>query len=269
MQLTAENYFSKESNMKYMSVSQFKSFDINSGGCEAMALAEIKGEYERPQSKALLMGSYVDAYFEGSLDLFIAKHPYIAPKFAPKGHINIFTAKGDLGSDFEKCEELIARIESDPFFMEQMNGEKQVIKTGEIEGVPVKIKIDVLHPDKIVDLKCMRDFEPMWQDHQRMTFIEAWGYDLQGAVYQEITGGKLPFVIAAITKEPVPDLVVVEIPQEFLDERLNYFKAMVTRYANIKKGLIDPERCEHCDYCKATKKLTRIVDMRELIDEME
>ena len=263
MNLTNENYFSPEASMEYMGVSQFKSFEK----CEAMALAEIKGEYERPQSKALLMGSYVDAYFEGSLDLFIAKHPYIAPKFAPEGHINIFTAKGDLGSDFEKCEEIIQRVERDPLFMEYINGEKQVIKTGEIEGVPVKIKIDVLHSDKIVDLKCMKDFEPIWQDHQRMTFIEAWGYDLQGAVYQEITGGKLPFIIAAITKEPVSDMGLFSIPQEFLDERLNYFKGMVTRYANIKKGLIEPVRCEHCDYCKATKKLTRVVDMRELIED--
>ena len=42
--------------------------------------------------------------------------------------------------------------------MEYMSGEKQVIMTGEIEGVPVKIKIDSYHPNKmIVDLKVMSE----------------------------------------------------------------------------------------------------------------
>jgi len=56
--LTAENYFSQENNMKYMGASQFKSF-MN---CEAAALAEIKGEFEREKTVALLVGSYVDAH---------------------------------------------------------------------------------------------------------------------------------------------------------------------------------------------------------------
>ena len=63
MSVTAENYFSPESNMKYMGSSQFKAFQK----CEAAALAELKGEYVRPPSDALLIGSYVDAHFEGTL----------------------------------------------------------------------------------------------------------------------------------------------------------------------------------------------------------
>ena len=66
--LTAENYFSAENNMKYMSCSQFKSFLT----CEASALAELHGEYQREVTDALLVGSYVDAHFEGTLDIFRA-----------------------------------------------------------------------------------------------------------------------------------------------------------------------------------------------------
>ena len=253
MELNKSNYFSLQAQMEYMGVSQFKAFEQ----CEAAAFAEIKGEWQQPKTTALLVGSYVDAYFEGSLDLFKDENA------------DIFTQKGELKAPYKQADEIISRVERDKFFMRFMDGEKQVIRTGEIDGVPIKIKIDVLHPKMIVDLKVMKDFKPMWKDKQLLTFAEAWGYDLQGAVYQEITGGKLPFIIAAITKENVPDIGLFIIPQEFLDERLNYFKAMVPRYANIKKGLIEPVRCEHCDYCKATKKLTRIVDMRELIDEME
>ena len=253
MRLTNENYFSTEAQMEYMGVSQFKAFE----NCEVMALAEIKGDWVREKSVSLLVGSYVDAYFEGSLDQFKEENP------------EIFTIKGGLKSNFAQAEEIIERVEKDDFFMAHMASRKQVICTGEIENVPVKIKIDVLHDDKIVDLKVMKDFAPIWKDGQRMTFIQAWGYDLQGAVYQAIEGNNKPFIIAGATKEKEPDIGLFEIPQEFLKERLGYFKGMVTRYADIKKGKIEPLRCEKCDYCKRTKKLTQIVDMRELIYEME
>ena len=239
--------------MEYMSVSQFKDFEH----CEAMAMASITGEWQREKGVALLVGSYVDAYFEGSLDQFKEENP------------EIFTIKGGLKSNFAQAEQIIERLEKDDFLMAHMTGRKQVICTGEIENVPVKIKIDVLHDDKIVDLKVMKDFAPIWKDGQRMTFIQAWGYDLQGAVYQAIEGNNKPFIIAGATKEKEPDIGLFEIPQEFLTERLNYFKGMVTRYADIKKGLIEPIRCEHCDYCKSTKKLTRLIDMCDLIYDME
>ena len=69
--------------------------------------------------------------------------------------------------------------------------------TGDIFGVPFKIKIDSYLPDKIVDLKIMRDFEPIYVEGKgRVSFIEAWGYDIQAGVYQEIvrqnTGKQLP-----------------------------------------------------------------------------
>ena len=44
-----------------------------------------------------------------------------------------------------------------------------------------KIKIDSYHEGAcIVDLKVMRDFEPVWKEGQgKLHFIEAWGYDIQ------------------------------------------------------------------------------------------
>ena len=57
MILTNENYYSPESNMEYMSVSQYKQFKR----CEAATMAELRGEWQQPKSTALLVGSYVDA----------------------------------------------------------------------------------------------------------------------------------------------------------------------------------------------------------------
>lgn len=251
--ITNENYFSLENQMKYMGTSQYKAFLE----CEAGALAEIKGEYTKEKSVALLVGSYVDAHYEKTLDLFKAQNP------------GIFTQKGDLKSEYKHAEYMIERLERDELFQKYMSGEKQVIKTGEIDGIPFKIKIDSYHPGKaIVDLKVMKDFEPIWKDGLKLSFVEAWGYDIQAALYQEIerqsrgTDAKpLPFFIAAGTKEkPEPDLVLLSIPQDRLNYCMEQIKYNIPRFADVKKGLIEPTRCEHCNYCKATKKLTGIID---------
>lgn len=255
MKLTHENYFSREAQMEYMSVSQFKSFEL----CEAAALAEVTGNYEREKTTSLFVGSFVDAHFEGTLDIFKAQNP------------QLFKRDGTLKSDYVKAYRIINRIEQDDFFMSFMAGEKQVIMTGEISGVPVKVKVDSLLPDKIVDLKVMKDFEPIFKPKQgRLNFIEAWRYDLQGAVYQEIvrqnTGKKLPFYIAAATKEKETDLAVIEVSPAYLELELAVFEEKVMRYDAIKSGSIESERCEHCDYCKSTKVLTRAISMEELND---
>lgn len=247
--ITNENYFSPENNMKYMGVSQLKSFMK----CEAAALAELKGEYVRPKTTSLLVGSYVDAHFSGSLDLFKAQNP------------EIFTKQGTLKSEYRKAEEIISRIERDPLFTELLSGRQQVIKTGELFGVPFKIKIDSYHPDKIVDLKIMKDFAPMYVEGKgKISFIEAWGYDIQGAIYRAIEGNNLPFIIAAATKETEPDIGAWEIPPAELDAVLETLEPYIQQAQLIKSGVIEPERCEHCDYCKFTKVLTEVKTSEEL-----
>ena len=253
MILTAENYFSKEANSVYMSVSQFKTFEK----CECLGLAEVNGTYSRPSTTALLVGSYVDSHFDCSLDLFKAQHP------------ELFKRDGGLKSEYVKAEQIIQRIERDDMMTSFLNAPKQVIMTGVISDVPIKIKVDALHPDKICDLKVMKDFEPMYVPEQgKMSWIEAWRYDLQGAVYQEIvrqnTGEKLPFYLVAATKEEEPDIGIFEVPQELLDFELEQFEKKVQGYHLIKQGVIEPERCEKCNYCKSTKIIEKITTIGEL-----
>ena len=257
MKLNGKNYFSREANLEFMSVSQFKAFDK----CEASALAELKGEWKRETTPAMLVGSLVDSYFEGTFDTFIDEHPEVLRK------------DGMLKADYQKAEKIVQRIADDPEFMSMLSGDKQVIMTGEIDGVPVKIKMDsYFSGQQIVDLKVMKDFEPIWKEGQKMPWFAAWGYDLQGAVYQEIvfqnTGKRLPFYLAAATKEKETDIQGIHIPQEYLDERLGYFKGMVRRFQDIKDGLTEPEKCGKCDYCKATKKF-EIVDASDIYYDME
>lgn len=252
MKLTQKNYFSRSASLEYMSVSQFKSFEK----CPASALAEIKGKFKREETTSLLVGSYVDAYFEGTLANFIKKHP------------EIFKKDGTLKADYVQAEEIIKRILKDRTFKKYMSGEKQVIMTGSINGVPVKIKVDSLLPDKIVDLKIMKDFENVYvPESGLLPWFEAWGYDLQGAVYQEIvrqnTGEKLPFYLAAATKEKVTDIDIVHINQKTLDFALERFKQNVEMFDAMKQGIITPDRCEKCQYCKETKKIKTPTDSDE------
>lgn len=254
--MNSENYYSSENAMKYMSVSQFKSFM----DCEAKALAEISGEYKRESTTALLVGSYIDSWFEGTLDDFKANHG------------EIFLKSGGLKSDFAMADDIIKLISSQPKFMKYMSGEKQRIFIGNIAGVPFKGKLDSYIPGKcIVDLKVMRDFEPIWKNRHKVHFVEAWGYDIQGAVYQELvyqnTGEKLPFYICAVTKEKVPDIRIMEIPQERLDYCLAIVKEKAPYYHELKTSKGTPERCEKCDYCKMTRRL-EVIDYRELNPEL-
>lgn len=248
MKLTAENYYSVEAQMHYMGYSQFKDFSE----CEYKAMAIARGDYKKKQTDAMLLGSYVDAHFEGNLRLFKAQNP---------GYKRIKA----------KADQIISCVEDDEFMMKYMSGQKQVIMTGIIEGIPIKIKIDSYHPDKaIVDFKTTKDFASCFVKEKGVVpWIEAWMYDMQGAVYQEIvyqnTGKRLPYYIVAVTKEELPDKDIILLPQSLLDTNLTIFKADAPRYQLIKEGKLEPIRCGHCNPCKYTKKLDRITKYEELI----
>lgn len=253
--LTKNNYYSIEADQHYMSASQVKSFLT----CEARAYAEVTGNYERAKSNALLIGSYIDAYFEGakSFETFKRENP------------SIFNSRtGEVKAEFKKCDEMIERIKSDPVFMEYMKGRKQTIKTGKLFGVDFKCKFDVYAPKKnrIVDLKTVRDLSPMYKAGEgRMSPIEYWMWDMQMAIYSAIDGNDYDTFLAIVTKEAPPDIALVEIDRNRRQANLDFLEDKIPRFDAIKKGLVEPDRCEHCDYCRATRKLIKPMT----VDEME
>lgn len=258
MNLTQFNYHTIEANKEYWSVSQFKAFQT----CQASAMAQLTGEYIRPETDALLMGSYVDAYLSdlATLDAFTANHAD-----------QLFTKKGEPRSQFKKADDAIQRAERDKTFMEYMDGEKQVIMTGELFGQPWKIKVDVLHDDKIVDLKYMKDMGSVYKDGERKLFVQAYGYDLQGYIYQQVveqvTGKHLPFYLAIITKEDPANIELVHISDKFLNINKGMIEHHLPIFDAIKKGEVEPERCESCAYCRQSKKLTGPIELEDLLEE--
>ena len=263
--LTKANYYSTEANQAYFSASQIKAFN----SCEARALAEIRGEYVRPETTSLLIGSFYDAAQSGkkSLELFKSEHP------------ELFKKDGTLKADFVKAEQMVQRAKSDPVFAAYGKGRKQAILTGTIFGYPFKAKLDILKltadkygEPRIVDDKTCKDFGSMYKEGEgRLSFVRYYQYDLQMAIYQELVrqkyGRKLPTFLRCISKEDPPDLLLVEIEQKTLDIEMEMLGYKIERYAGIKAGVIQPTRCEHCSYCRATKKLKGPVglDYLELI----
>lgn len=274
--LTEENYYSKSMNMKYISASQYKMFyNPYSNCCEAAALAEIKGDYVKPMSKALLMGSYVDEALTGDLEKFKAEHQEL---FVTRGD-----RKGELKADYVQAEEMVARAKRDPLFMAYVTGGvHQAIYTGEVDDIPVKIKIDHIaykdgKPVALVDLKTVKSmYETFYvkDSGEHLNFVERWHYDLQGALYQYIfeqnTGLKLPFYIAAISKDKDSDgvahprLKIIQIPQAKMDERMSEIKMNIGKIQALKNGEYEPIHCGKCDYCADTLPC-EVISMDELM----
>jgi hypothetical protein len=247
-----------------------------------MALAELKGEYERPKTKALLLGSFVDEMLTGTKKTQISfVYDNFSELFQKSSKLNklddasritfitdyfddLFNTDNKPYAEIVQALETIERIKKQPLMMEHFKSKHQVIMTGEIAGVPFKIKMDNYKPNEfIADCKYMASlrspnmFEPM---------VKYWGYDLQGAVYQEIvyqnTGKHLPFYLDIATKESPAHLAVAEIKQYDLDEALEIVKVLAPRFQSIKRGEIEPERCDEydCDYCTETKIIAEPID---------
>lgn len=247
MILTNDNYYSLEANQEYMSVSQFKAFCK----CEAAALAEVRGEYKRPVTTAMLIGSYVDAWAEGTLSMlnFEDDHP------------ELFTKRGELRREFFHATKMMNRIQRDPLFMEYLQGDKQAIFTSELFGAKWKAKLDVYKKgERIVDLKTSRSLQRV----MGKSLVENFEYDKQGAVYQFLEGNGLPFFLAIVTKEEEPDIEIVEIEQPELNEAMRDIERKMPRILAVKNGEAEPMRCGVCEYCRKTKKLTSPISSLEL-----
>ena len=266
LKLTEANYYSPEANWQYMSASQFKSFKR----CESSAMAELRGEWGSKDTTALRVGSYVDAYFSGELEQYKADHP------------EMFKRDGGLKAEYVQAQTAAERLDRDELARMLLSGKHQTIKTGRIAGVWYKTKSDSLltaaqveaickrFPEvrklvpfggaMIVDLKYVKNFDDIWDEEarERINFIEYWGYDLQGAIYQKIDNRMAPFVIVAVTKDAVPDIAAMHIPDDELVFSLSEVEHLSPRYDAIKRGEIEPVGCGKCAYCRSRKQLTSI-----------
>lgn len=101
-----------------------------------------------------------------------------------------------------------------------------------------------------------------------MIFI---GYTIQACLYQEVvrqnTGKTLPFIIAAATKEKVSQRALLNIPQDVLDQKLEFLKQYLPHLQDVKQGKVPAQACGKCPYCLSKKKTLGVVNYQDFFVE--
>lgn len=293
IELLPENYYSSAADLDYISASQLKQFQ----NCEAAAMAALQGEVDKPApSTALLVGSYVDAALgaPGELDAFLTAHPEI-----------INSRTGCLKADFQRAGAIVDRCKSDRLFRaltaDAPDSCKQVILSGAIAGAPFKGKADYLYSVEylaklaedfaatpwedyfryaascgglLADLKTAADTAEQWDADlgERVPWATAWHYPRQLAIYRELnyqrTGHTVPCLLLVASKEPATSLLALTVGAGDLDEALADAMSIAPRVQSVKDGVIQPESCGHCAYCRSVRRLDKMgpVDFRFAAD---
>ena len=202
----------------------------------------------------MLFGKAVHAWSEGTLDQFKLENPELYLKDG-----------ATLQAKYKGIQDCIDTIENDQSILSVLAGSKEVILTASMFGMDWKIMIDVYNPQSgfFTDLKVMRDFDFKWSAHvgRKVSFIEAWGYEYQMAIYAEVeriaTGGEgwLYPHIAAVTKQDPPDKGVFVGFLEQIPRLLGEIEMYSQRIIELKYGLAEPIPCNKntCEYCRKTQ----------------
>lgn len=277
MNLTRDNYYTLEADWEYMSCSQYQGWCE----CEAKQMAKLRGRWKDEEKEAFLVGNYFHTHFEG---------PEAHEQFCRENFDSIFKTKTTKAAGtvvtgkyaaFEQADKMIAVAENDPLIksLVDMPGENEMIMTGKLFGIPWRIRVDKYVPDGrlVIDYKTVANINELrWSDamHEKVTFIDVYGYMMRAAVYSEIekqyAGAKTDphFIIIAISKQDYPDKDVLELNhRERYDYELEQIKERIVHIQRVKDGHEKPTRCGMCDYCRATKRLFSIRPYFKLMPE--
>lgn len=285
MELTSKNYFDTEMNLKYLDCSTYKNFvgTIGRKGCECRGLAIAQGLYKQPKTEALLLGSYVDSYFDKSIPDFLSENFEDVYTKTSLTKFNKTQNPEDLKryAFLDQGDDMIARAIKDPLFMSFMEGETQKVLTADIDGIPIRVKLDSFNGKRITDLKTVASMSQTFfvadvdgnSRKTAITFAEYWGYVEQAYFYQTAVeqnfGKKLPFYLAVITKEKIgsvshPRIGIVHIPDYLIEQKGNEIKRNIHMVWNILQGNAKPVPCGSCEWCADFLPLEKVMELDQL-----
>lgn len=266
IKLTPENYYSHKTDWEYMSVSLFKDFER----CEAAALAKLKDDWQPTSNPiALIVGNYVHSFFESKKSHAKFLKNYEPVLFSTRGK-----TKGQLKRDFVVADEMISTLQFDPLFTDVYQGDKEVIVTGQIDGIDWKGKIDCLNVKEgyFCDLKTTRDIrQRVWSDEasKYVPFVIADEYVLQMAIYKKLleqTYSKqfTPYIFA-VSKQTPPDKCGIRIDEGRYQTEYNKVNRLLPEFVAVMNGETAPKYCGHCEYCRQMKQLHGFVEIEEIM----
>lgn len=276
VELTQENYYQDTSRLSYSRYKRYKQ-------CQAKAYAVDNGIWvEERDETPLLLGNYVHSYFESS-----EAHKKFMAENGDKLFAKTGKNKGKLKSDFVIGDKMIESLKNDDGFNRLYHGypsdevQKEMIVYGEVEGVPVKGKLDSVNLTRgyFVDLKTMKSiYSEEWNADLRKRVPAAvnnilnFGYHGQLGLYRELlkqmTGQEFRPLIVAVSKEAVPDKDILKIDEEWLEEGLAKIRENIVHIWQVIQGEVKPAKCGRCDYCRSQKKLDAVISLNDLIGEI-
>ncbi|MEG1564287.1 MAG: PD-(D/E)XK nuclease-like domain-containing protein [Bacteroides sp.] len=277
MELTRDNYYSCEADIEYMSCSQYQGWCE----CEAKQLAKLQGRWIDEPCDAFIVGNYFHTHFESpeAHEQFINENADLIFLKQTKEEARLGIRR--LRAPFELAEKMIATAENDELISSliALPGENEKIMHGILFGVPWRTRLDKYVPAgrMIIDWKtCANISELKWSNelHEKVTFIDTYGYMMRAAVYSEIekqfakADTDPHFIIAALSKQEPPDKEVLSLNhRQRYDYELSKIKDRLPYIQRVKTGNTLPKRCGLCDYCRSTKKLWAIKPYYALMPE--
>ena len=270
IELTEENYYYNDTSWHYMSVSLFKDFMQ----CEAAALAKLKDEWQPERSPVpLLVGNYVHSYFESE-----ESHQKFVDANSKEMISSRGKTKGQLKADFKVADAMIDALKNEQVFKAlYAPGQKEVIVTGDIYGYKWKGKIDSLNLDQLYfcDLKTVDDIHKKhWSSayNKYDNFIADRGYYMQMAVYIELIKQRFgvscqPFIFA-VSKQTPPDKEAIDFNGDqdasYMEDAMRMIEENQEHIQRVMSGEEAPTRCNHCEYCRLTKRIELPIHASEI-----
>ena len=263
-QVTEANYFDPDLRMPYMSVSQYKDF-AGHEGCEARALATIRGEWKRPGKGVFVVGHYVEMSVTGDPNF---------PAFCEENKIHIYNKDGKKKrAEFVTADRCVSRLRNTPeamMFIAGSHVQHEVPLSGMIDGVLWKGLADFLIESMktVTDLKAMKDFSRAWiirmvdgeKRNVKVGWYEPYKYPFQlwlyGKLLCQMYGWEeedLRRVLIGVTKQtPCALRCLLFSELERLDLYAEKFLLKLPRVQAVKRGDAEPTYCRSndCAYCR-------------------
>jgi len=234
-------------------------------------------------NKNFFIGHYVEALICGDdASKVLNREDY-------KEHVN--KAGGDPYKWVTDCDVYSNRVLKDKEFMKYINhpaSKTQVILTGVIGGLNFKCAIDLLNLEGltstskmpfILDLKTTKDGlkKSVWVEREgrnkKVSFIEAWGYHYQLAIYRELVRQNYDVVcdvfIGAIQKTLPTNFDIIDLTPAFdFDFLLKEVEVMAKKVDyEIKMNIVS--KCGTCDDCVSAKKTKGAISYEEHLAGLE
>lgn len=261
MKLTQANYHDLESNKAYLSASQIK----QAIQCESAWAATVRGDYKL-ESSGFLEGHYFELMLTAGPDeiaLFQSQNPEM---FSSTG-----ATKGQLKANFKKVESAIEAVWRQDLLMQIINNaDKQVIMTGEIQGVPVKAMVDLMLPKSksIYDLKAMANFNRAYSEQAEMyvDWFMNYRYDVQMWIYAELARQNgfvtdtSKYGLIAASKQENSDVKALVFGPASMQNAESDALYVIGRIERIREGE-EPIACGKCPWCLSQKVISQFEEV--------